>query len=592
MKLTLRRGVAAAAALMLCPVALVAAADRAGAAPACRVDYTITNQWNVGFGASVVVTNLGDAISAGWTLEFDFAAGQVVTQGWSGDFTQSAAHVSVRNPSWAPDLATGATANPGFNGSWSGSNPVPTAFRLNGTPCTGTPPPTTPPPTTTPPPSTPPPSTTPPPPGSHVDNPYAGAKLYVNPDWSAQVTSSANTVGGTLGTKMRAVAGNSTAVWLDRIAAVAGGSGVTRTLAGHLDAALAQATGSAPVAITIVVYDLPNRDCAALASNGELLVAQNGLARYKTEYIDRIATVLADSRYRNLRIVAVVEPDSLPNLVTNLSTAPCAEANSSGAYVQGIQYAVNKLHAFPNVYQYLDIAHSGWLGWDSNFGPAVQLITNTVRGTTAGLNSIDGFISNTANYTPIQEPFVPDPNSTINGQQVKSATFYEFNPYFDELHYSQAMRTAFIGAGFPSGIGMLVDTSRNGWGGTARPTGASTSTDLNTNVNASRLDRRPHRGGWCNQSGAGIGARPTTASPASGLDAYVWIKPPGESDGVSSNVPDPNDPSKKFDGMCDPAGRNRYNNAFPTNALPNAPHAGRWFEAEFEMLVQNAFPAL
>jgi cellulose 1,4-beta-cellobiosidase len=138
---------------------------------------------------------------------------------------------------------------------------------------------------------------------------------------------------------------------------------------------------------------------------------------------------------------------------------------------------------------------------------------------------------------------------------------------------------------------MLIDTSRNGWGGVNRPTAVSTSTDLNTYVDQSRIDRRPHRGGWCNQNGAGIGARPT-AGPAAGIDAYVWVKPPGESDGVSSDIPDPTDPNKKFDPMCDPNARNRYNTAYPTNALPNAPHAGQWFPDEFRMLVQNAFPAL
>jgi cellulose 1,4-beta-cellobiosidase len=37
-----------------------------------------------------------------------------------------------------------------------------------------------------------------------------------------------------------------------------------------------------------VVYDLPERDCAALASNGELSLANNGTAMYQ-EYIDMIA---------------------------------------------------------------------------------------------------------------------------------------------------------------------------------------------------------------------------------------------------------------------------------------------------------------
>jgi cellulose 1,4-beta-cellobiosidase len=40
--------------------------------------------------------------------------------------------------------------------------------------------------------------------------------------------------------------------------------------------------------LPLVVYDLPERDCAALASNGELSLANNGTALYK-EYIDMIA---------------------------------------------------------------------------------------------------------------------------------------------------------------------------------------------------------------------------------------------------------------------------------------------------------------
>ena len=75
------------------------------------------------------------------------------------------------------------------------------------------------------------------------------------------------------------------------------------------------------------------------------------------------------------------------------------------------------------------------------------------------------------------------------------------------------MRNAFIAAGFSSTIGMLLDTSRNGWGGPKRPAGASTSTDLNTFVNATRIDLRIARGNWCNQPG-GIGARPV-ANPCS-----------------------------------------------------------------------------
>ena len=243
---------------------------------------------------------------------------------------------------------------------------------------------------------------------THVGNPYVGAKWYINPDWAEEVTKAAAAKGGTLGKKMAQVAHYSTAIWLDRIAAVTGGPGVKRTLDGYLKDALSQAQGSSqPVVITIVVYDLPDRDCAALASNGELSVAKDGLKTYKSKYIDPIATALSQSKYSQLRIAAIVEPNSLPNLVTNTSIQKCAEAKSSNAYELGVQYALNKLHAIPNVYNYIDIAHSGWLGWSSNFQPAVNLITNVVKGTTAGVNSVDGFISNTANYTPVTEqPFM------------------------------------------------------------------------------------------------------------------------------------------------------------------------------------------
>jgi cellulose 1,4-beta-cellobiosidase len=75
-------------------------------------------------------------------------------------------------------------------------------------------------------------------------------------------------------------------------------------------------------------------------------------------YIEPIASIMADPKYSSLRIVTIIEPDSLPNMATNTSMAKCAEAQSNGAYVQGIQYALNKLQAINNFYTYLDIAHS------------------------------------------------------------------------------------------------------------------------------------------------------------------------------------------------------------------------------------------
>jgi cellulose 1,4-beta-cellobiosidase len=187
------------------------------------------------------------------------------------------------------------------------------------------------------------------------------------------------------------------------------------------------------------------------------------------------------------------------------------------------------------------------------------------------------------------EPYL-DVNGTVNGQLIRQSKWVDWNQYVDELSFVQDLRQALIAKGFRSDIGMLIDTSRNGWGGPDRPTGPSSSTDLNTYVDESRIDRRIHPGNWCNQAGAGLGERPTV-NPAPGVDAYVWVKPPGESDGASEEIP--NDEGKGFDRMCDPTYQgNARNGNNPSGALPNAPISGHWFSAQFRELLANAYPPL
>ena len=65
------------------------------------------------------------------------------------------------------------------------------------------------------------------------------------------------------------------------------------------------------------------------------------------------------------------------------------------------------------------------------------------------------------------------------------------------------------------------------------------------------------------------------ADPGPGIDAYYWVKPPGESDGSSDSK------GPRFDPMC--AGK---------DAAPNAAQAGQWFESYFMGLVRNAKPPL
>jgi cellulose 1,4-beta-cellobiosidase len=589
MRPVLIRGLTAAAAATLVSGLGIAVATSASAAAGCRVDYSV-NQWSTGFTGTVNVTNLGDPISGGWRVTWAFPGNQHITQGWSASITQSGQQVTAANPSWTSSLGTNASANFGFNADYSGTNTAPSSFSLNGVACTGsvpttptttpaTTPPTSTPPTTTPPTSTPP-TTTPPtstPPGTKADNPYAGAKGYVNPEWKAKADAES---GGSR------VSNNPTAVWLDRIAAINGttdsSSNGSMGVRAHLDAALAQGAGY----IQFVIYDLPGRDCSALASNGEL--GTGDLQRYKTEYIDPIAAIQGDAKYKNIRIINIVEIDSLPNLVTNTNVATCATMKSNGGYVNGIAYALQKLGALGNVYNYLDAAHHGWIGWDSNFGPTADIMYQTAVAS-GSVNNVTGFITNTANYSALTEPYFTI-NTSVNGTSVRQSKWVDWNQYVDELSFAQAFRTKLVSVGFNSNIGMLIDTSRNGWGGPNRPTKASTSTNVDTFVNESRIDRRIHAGNWCNQSGAGLGERPK-AAPAAGIDAYVWVKPPGESDGSSSLIP--NNEGKGFDRMCDPTytGNERNGNSM-TGALPNAPISGAWFSAQFQQLMANAYPPL
>lgn len=413
---------------------------------------------------------------------------------------------------------------------------------------------------------------------ARVDNPYAGATAYVNPDWSARAAAEP---GGEV------IADEPSFVWMDRIAAIGGTPGA-RGLRAHLDTAVSQGADL----FQVVIYNLPGRDCAALASNGEL--GPTELSRYKDDYIDPIADILGDPAYASLRIVTLIEPDSLPNLVTNAggtagSTPECATMKANGNYEKGIGYALHTLGALPNVYNYVDAAHHGWLGWDSNFVPAAQQFKKAATTEGATVSDVHGFIVNTANYSALQEPHFAVTDS-VNGTTVRQSRWVDWNYYVDELSFAKALRTELVRQGFASDIGMLIDTARNGWGGSSRPAGPGPLTSADAYVDGSRTDRRIHAGNWCNQSGAGIGERPTTA-PEPGIDAYVWAKPPGESDGSSEPVD--NDEGKGFDRMCDPTytgnGRNGFN---LTGALPDSPVAGHWFSGQFQELLRNAHPPL
>ncbi|MGW6207754.1 cellulase family glycosylhydrolase [Streptomyces sp. NPDC055089] len=110
---------------------------QAVAAAGCKVDYTVTSQWQGGFQAGVKITNLGAPVS-GWTLGIAMPdTGQKLVQGWNATWSQSGSTVTAVGVDWNRALNTGAAAEVGLVGSFTGANPKPTAFKLNGVACTG-----------------------------------------------------------------------------------------------------------------------------------------------------------------------------------------------------------------------------------------------------------------------------------------------------------------------------------------------------------------------------------------------------------------------------------------------------------------------
>ncbi|WP_103531314.1 glycoside hydrolase family 6 protein [Streptomyces sp. SM11] len=529
----------------------------------CTVDYQVQDHWNNGFIASVTITN-NTAPKSSWAVKWSYAGSERVVNGWNANVVQSGADVTATNESYNGNLGTGGSVSFGFQGSYSGSNNIPSTFSLDGVTCnvdSGGP--------------------TDPPTGSRLDNPYDGAEVYVNPEWSAKAAAEP---GG------ERIADQPTGVWLDRIAAIGGVDG-GMGLRDHLDAAVKQ-KGDGELVIQLVVYNLPGRDCAALASNGEL--GPTEIDRYKTEYIDPIAGILADPKYVGLRIVTTIEIDSLPNLITNTGSRPtatpeCDTMKANGNYVKGVGYALSKLGDIPNVYNYVDAAHHGWIGWDDNFGASADLFKQAATAEGATVADVHGFITNTANYSALTEDHFSI-DEQVSGKPVRQSKWVDWNRYVDELSFTQAFRQQLVSTGFDSKIGMLIDTSRNGWGGSARPSAPGAKTSVDTYVDGGRYDRRIHVGNWCNQKGAGLGERPQ-ASPEPGIDAYVWMKPPGESDGSSKAIP--NNEGKGFDRMCDPTynGNPRNGNSM-SGAFPDAPISGHWFSAQFQELMQNSYPPL
>ena len=324
----------------------------------------------------------------------------------------------------------------------------------------------------------------------------------------------------------------------------------------------AKATRTVPV---LVAYNLPYRDCAQYSAGGA-----TDTAAYQA-WIDAFAAGIGDGQ-----AVVLLEPDSLgiipfygqfgsstlewcqPTVTAADGTqSPAPEADPAHRFAQ-LNHAVDVLKALPKTAVYLDGTHSGWLG----SGDAAQRLS------LAGVAKADGFFLNISNYqvdthlikygTWISKClwFATDPGSRGNGHfdwcgsQYYPATASDFSTWtLTDKWYADNVESQ-TSVPYPGDAGLkgfVIDSSRNGQG--------------------------PWVGNedWCNPPDRGLGVRPTSNTGVPLLDAYLWVKIPGESDGsCTRGTVGPGDPVRR---MVDPA-------------------AGAWFPEAALELAHNANPPL
>lgn len=152
----------------------------------------------------------------------------------------------------------------------------------------------------------------------------------------------------------------------------------------------------------------------------------------------------------------------------------CLDAAGQAQRLELVKYAVDKLTSLPGTAVYIDAGHSAWATVDDM---APRLLA-------AGIARADGFSLNVSNYQATR----------------------------DLLAYGHALSARAGGKHF------VIDTGRNGNGPPPGVTGD---------------DERA----WCNPDGRALGVPPTTSTGDPLCDAFLWIKPPGESDGTCNHGP-------------------------------------------------------
>jgi endoglucanase len=326
----------------------------------------------------------------------------------------------------------------------------------------------------------------------------------------------------------------------------------------------------------LVAYDLPFRDCGQYSAGGALSTA---------DYLAWIAGFAKG--IGNGKAIVILEPDGLgiipyntsldgsrdscqPDL-TGTGLTP-ANANSE-RYVQ-LNGAVTRLEQQPNVSVYLDGTHSAWL----NVG---EVSSRLVK---AGVQNAQGFFLNVSNYqytangvqygTWISKciatgDYANCPNQYWNGGPdgteiatlLGAWTGVALSPYgvWSDTSTDPTLNTSGLNNRYAGTVGtthFVVDTSRDGLGPWQPPSATY-----------------PDPQDWCNPPGRGAGPKPTASTGNALVDAYLWVKVPGESDGPCARGLGPTGTVDPEWSIVDPA-------------------AGGWFPQQALQLAQLASPAL
>lgn len=329
----------------------------------------------------------------------------------------------------------------------------------------------------------------------------------------------------------------------------------------------------------LVAYDIPGRDCAQYSAGGALDEAD-----YEA-WISGLARGIG-----NGKAIVILEPDALGNMPSGCGLSSSVYPFTDSERIAELQYAVSALEQDPGVSVYLDGTHSAW----QSVGTITQRLLE------ANVQDAQGFFLNVSNYQPTAElldygtwisdciAMVTDSSNadydtpSACASQYYPATQSDFSTWdLTTQWYAQNMGNAVATTHF------VIDTSRNGDGPNnmqeyANPPYDQPASDISTLAS----------GNWCNPPDSGLGIRPTTDTGVPLLDAYLWVKTPGQSD-----------------GECDAAGGVRawdysiYTQpGWPTTAPAQSlfdplwgtddPAAGDWFPQQALQLAQLATPAL